>query len=188
MAKFERLDKRAGQEFQAFFEQEYDRVYRAAYLFSGDRGIAEDASQEAFSRAYSRWRTVGRESWRVGWVIVTCLNLCKRLARSRPRSTSALKDEVPATTGYLEGSILRMDVLAALRRLPERQRHAVVLHYLGDLPVTAAADLMGISEGAIKSHLSRARSALRVSLKDHAGNDQIDSENKSGVKGGLENG
>lgn len=56
-----------------------------------------------------------------------------------------------------------------MRSLPERQRQAVVLHYLVDSPLVAVADAMGISEGAVKAHLFKARAALRGRLEvDHA--------------------
>ena len=53
----------------------------------------------------------------------------------------------------------------ALRALPDRQRVAVALHYLADLSVADVAAAMGISEGAVKTHLHRARSQLAVSLE-----------------------
>jgi RNA polymerase sigma-70 factor (ECF subfamily) len=59
----------------------------------------------------------------------------------------------------------RVDVLAALLALPERQRQAVVLHYFLDCPIASVADLMGVSEGAVKAHLHKARGSLRLSLE-----------------------
>ena len=64
-----------------------------------------------------------------------------------------------------EVSADRLDVLTALRSLPERQREAAVLHYIVDCPVAVVAESMGISDGAVKAHLSKAREALRRSLE-----------------------
>lgn len=62
-----------------------------------------------------------------------------------------------------------LDVVAALGRLPFRQREAVVLFYWNDLPIAAIADLMNISGSAVRAHLTHARSALRRTLEvDHA--------------------
>jgi RNA polymerase sigma-70 factor (ECF subfamily) len=55
-------------------------------------------------------------------------------------------------------------LLAALRRLPETQRQALVLHHLCDLPVQAVAREVGVPEGTIKARLSRGRTALAVLL------------------------
>ena len=60
----------------------------------------------------------------------------------------------PETTG----------VWRAVHRLPRRQRQAVALHYVGQLSMAEIADVMGCSEGAVKSHLHRARDHLRGSL------------------------
>jgi len=59
----------------------------------------------------------------------------------------------------------RLDLLAALRSLPERQRQAVVLHYLMDCRVATVAELMGLSEGTVKAHLHRARATLHDLLE-----------------------
>ena len=55
----------------------------------------------------------------------------------------------------------RSAVIAALHGLPVRQREALVLRYYGGLSVAEIASAMGISQGAVKSHVSRAMSALR---------------------------
>jgi RNA polymerase sigma factor (sigma-70 family) len=55
----------------------------------------------------------------------------------------------------------RSAVVAALRGLPARQREALVLRYYADLPEAEIASAMGISQGAVKSHVFRAMSALR---------------------------
>ncbi len=54
-----------------------------------------------------------------------------------------------------------VDVLAAVERLSVRQRAAVVLTYWADLPVEAVADRMGVTTGAVKRHLARARKQLK---------------------------
>ena len=62
----------------------------------------------------------------------------------------------------------RSAVMAALRRLPDRQREAVVLRYYGDLSEAQIAAAMGITPGAVKSHTSRALAALRSVLEREA--------------------
>ncbi|MGH2756795.1 MAG: sigma factor-like helix-turn-helix DNA-binding protein [Actinomycetota bacterium] len=59
----------------------------------------------------------------------------------------------------------RLDLTAALRILPHKQRTAMVLFYLGDLPVPQIAHLMQISEGTVKAHLAQGRRALRGSME-----------------------
>jgi RNA polymerase sigma factor (sigma-70 family) len=63
------------------------------------------------------------------------------------------------------GAVQRDEVMAALRRLPHRQREVLVLRYYGDLSEAQIAEAMGISTGAVKSHASRGVAALRQTLE-----------------------
>jgi RNA polymerase sigma-70 factor (ECF subfamily) len=144
------------EEFQVLYERELPNVFRAVLLLCGDRGIAEDAAQEAFARALARWRRLGGQPWVGGWVMTTALNVARRQLRRRPPPPP-----VPAPDHDPESL---MDARAAIRTLPPRQQEAVALHYLLDLPVADTAVVMGCDEGTVKTHLSRARSTLRTAL------------------------
>jgi RNA polymerase sigma factor (sigma-70 family) len=65
----------------------------------------------------------------------------------------------------------RGDLVVALRRLPRRQREAVVLRYLADLSEAQVAIEMGCSVGAVKSHGSRGLTSLRRHLSESRGRD-----------------
>jgi RNA polymerase sigma-70 factor, ECF subfamily len=146
--------------FEDFYAHEFDRVFDSAFAFSGDRDAATDATQEAFARAFARWRRLRRQEWAGGWVTTTALNVLRRRYRDAARSR-VLVDE--GTSHDAHG---RVDLLRALRALPVRQREAAVLFYVADLPLHAVADAMGISDGAVKSHLARAREGMRVNLEE----------------------
>ena len=146
--------------FEDLFRREYPSVYRATYLATGSVEAAQDITQEAFARAYARWRRLKSQPWVGGWVMTTALNLCKK---HRIPASPADHSFENATNGK---SDLRVDLIAQLRLLPLRQRTAVVLFYLGDLPVPHIAQLMHVSEGTVKAHLAQARSALRKSLEE----------------------
>ena len=76
--------------------------------------------------------------------------------------------EVGSAESYAMEQVQRETVLDALQQLPRRQREAVVLRYYGDLSEAQTAAAMGCSVGAVKSHTSRAMSALRPLLEDRA--------------------
>lgn len=149
--------------FEDFYRREQPAVYRAAYLATGSRDAALDATQEAFKRAWIRWLRLRRHPWAGGWVMTTALNLCRRANRERNRGrTRVVDDRLGSAPGP---GADRVDVQRALAALPFRQREAAILFYLGDLPVATVAQLMGVSEGAVKAHLHAARAKLRASLE-----------------------
>ncbi len=139
-------------------------MFRAACLATGSAEIASDATQEAFQRAFARWSRLSKQAWAGGWVTTTALNLCKKELRRRSVQPFGRLRE-PQETDVSE----QLDVVAALGRLPFRQRQAVVLFYWSDLPTAAIAQLMAISESAVRAHLTHARHALKRTLEvNHA--------------------
>jgi len=153
-----------GADFDDFFKSEYPGVYRAAFASCWDEQVALDATQEAFSRAFARWGRLSKEAWPGGWVMTTALNVCKR-SPSRPLPAETLNGADEPTVD----SDLHVDLQAALRRLPLRQRQVLFLHYIAELPLAAVASLMGCSEGTIKTHLSRGRQSLARELAPSEG-------------------
>jgi RNA polymerase sigma-70 factor (sigma-E family) len=154
------------EDFDAFYRGARQRVLSCVYLVTGDLAEAQDAVQEAFTRAWTRWGVVGRYDEPEAWVrLVAC-----RIATSRWRS---MRSRARAYTrhGLSESDVAppgteRVDVVAALRRLPDDQRVAIALHYLVGLPVADVARQTGAPVGTVKSRLSRGRRALADVLTD----------------------
>jgi RNA polymerase sigma-70 factor (ECF subfamily) len=143
--------------FRELFEAEYETVFRAARALSGDRAVAEDATQEAFARCLERWKRLRDQRWVAGWVTTTALNVARRAMRKMPQPdppTRASNDRAEA-----------IDLWNAIRKLTARQQEAVVLHYAMDMPLKDVGEAMGCEEGTVKSHLSRARESLRRLLE-----------------------
>jgi RNA polymerase sigma-70 factor, ECF subfamily len=145
--------------FRDLYEREFGAVFRAAYLVSGDRDVAQDAAQEAFARALARWRRLCKEPWAAGWVMTTALNVARRQLRGRP--------SVPTAGWHEPDPEAAVDLRRAIGDLPRRQQQAVVLHYLLGLPVREVGQAMGCRAGTVKSHLGRARIALGAALDHH---------------------
>jgi RNA polymerase sigma-70 factor (sigma-E family) len=137
-------------------------AYRVAYRLLGDRGEAEDVAQEASARAYSRWSSVRdhAEPWCVRVASNLALDLLRARSRAVRRNERIAADLVPRTPSADD----RLDLYAALSRLPKRQRECVVLRYLGDLSEAQTADVMGVSIGSVKTHGSRGLAALKAEL------------------------
>ena len=81
--------------------------------------------------------------------IVTCLNVCKGLARRSSLDTPTVPNNSYETDATSDA---RADLVTALKTLPIRQRQTIVLHDVADYPVATVAESPGVSQGAVKSH------------------------------------
>lgn len=152
-----------GAEFDDFVRARSGALLQVAYLLVGDRHAAEDLVQEVLAQVYVRWRRVRTSP--EAYVRRALVNrAASRWRRRSRRPEQALGDFDPPQPDGADGVVLRETVLSALRTLPVRQRAAVVLRYLADLPVAEVAEALGCSEGAVKSHTSRGVAHLRQIL------------------------
>jgi RNA polymerase sigma-70 factor (ECF subfamily) len=145
-----------------FLETSYPRLVAAVALVAGSRDAAEDAVQEALARA---WERAGTEEIRSlpAWVTRVSLNLSKsrwRRLRAEARATERLKIAPPPSAES------RPDVERALAQLSRRQREVTVLRYYLGMDLREIAETLGITEGTVKTQLSRARRALTELLGD----------------------
>ncbi len=148
-------------DFAAFLKTQFRWTVRHVEPIVGT--LAEDVAQEAFIVAFNRWDQVGALDAPHAWVRLVARRMAYRLrAREldRPERETASFVSAPAARG-LDAAI---DLERALTDLSERQRAAVRLHYLADLPVAEVASVLGASEAATKVLLHRARERLAVSL------------------------
>lgn len=152
-------------EFDAFYTANASRVTRELAMLTSDPAEARDVAQEAFERAWTRWSLVRGAASPEAWV----RTVSRRLAVSRWRrirnSTVAWRRHGPPTE-LPELDADHVVLIAALARLPEAQRVAIVLHHLADLPVAQVAQETGLSVSAVKQQLVRGRAALFESLAD----------------------
>jgi RNA polymerase sigma factor (sigma-70 family) len=128
----------------SLYRQHAVGLIRLAVIMLGDRQAAEDVVQEAFCGLYRRWEHLTDTGKALGYVRSAILNGCRSELRSRIRSERRAppRDGEPASpeSVALLGEEHR-EVLAALRRLPDRQREALVLRFYLELtePQIAAA-------------------------------------------------
>ena len=123
-------------------------------------GEAEEAVAEAFARAYARWRVVRKADSPIAWVVRTAVNA--NISRWRQRRREVVSDVPP--DGVTTDPEDTTDLVAAVRRLPPRQREVVVLRYLLDLDEATTARSLGIAPGTVAAHLHHAIAALRQHL------------------------
>jgi RNA polymerase sigma-70 factor (ECF subfamily) len=141
----------------------YSRLVGQLYGVCGDLTEAEDVVQEAFARAVQHERAFARVDNHEAWLRTVAVNVARTRWRRR---TLGRRHEDIVVARMVELSDDRLQLVAALRRLPAAQREAIALHYLADLPVHEVAATVGASIGTVKSRLSRGRTALAVLLRD----------------------
>ncbi len=148
--------------YTAAFPALHRRAYAVAYRLVGRPAPAEDIAQETLARAYVRWAKLADDP--TGWCVTVAFNLAMDHLRSAERDRTRHRqliavDELSVADPRLAE---RLDLYAALRELPRRQRQIVALRYLGDLTEQQTADALGISVGNVKSQASRGLATLRT--------------------------
>lgn len=147
---------------QALCDMQYRTLVGYLCSMIGDPELAEELTQEAFVRLFARWFTVRHPQ---AYLYLTATNLARRHWRRRRSEQSALVRSAPLPSD--ESAPAYDPALAdALTRLPRRQREAVVLHYLADLPVDEVARLLHLAPGSVKRLLHQGRGALAHMLED----------------------
>jgi RNA polymerase sigma-70 factor (ECF subfamily) len=149
-------------DFDELYRAHYGNVVAMAYALTGDLAEAQDLTQEAFCRTWQRWSRIASYDDPLAWVRRVVANLATSRWRRRLVARRHLHRERPPQVPGLSPD--RVALVAALRGLPARHRHAIVLHYLADLPVRDVARELGVAEGTVKSWLHRGRTALADQL------------------------
>ena len=138
----------------------------AVLVSVGDRDTAQDLVAEAFARAWASWPTVSAHPAPAAWVVRTALNAgvsrWRRRRREVPVADLAIVADRPADDAGNGG--LDPRIMAALERLPERQRQVVALRLFLDLDTEHTARMLGVAPGTVQAHLGRAMASLRSEL------------------------
>jgi RNA polymerase sigma factor (sigma-70 family) len=165
-------DDDAAAAVSALYDAHAVTMIRIALIMLSDRAAAEDVVQDAFFGLYRRWGKLSDRANAVTYVRSAVLNGCrdalKRQARRDRRDrASALSWQAAgsAETLALIGEDQRL-ILAAVRRLPGRQRETLLCRFYLEMSEEETARAMGVSRGTVKSATSRAIAALGRMLKE----------------------
>ena len=158
---------------EALVELTYPLIYRSLHRMCGDRDVAADLTQEAYSRA---WRALpqfdGRSrfsTWLYRIAYTTFLNHVRRPQRFVPLDDAVEAVELVPRLG--EDPVLSLDSLRLRREvmtLPEELRFAITAHYWGEVPVREIARQEGLTTMAIRKRLRRAIVRLRSAMREES--------------------
>jgi len=168
-------------DFDEFYLGSVRKVTAQLVALLGDQGEAEDAVQEAYARAWQRWGAVSRMDDPVAWVRVVAYRIKVSSWRATVRRAVAHKRHGPPPD-VPDVSPDSVALVAALRRIPEAQRRAIVLYHLAGLTVEQVAAEVGAPTGTVKARLSRGRAAL-AQLLGESGEPTGPTEPTEGMRG-----
>lgn len=151
--------RRDEREFEQFVRERYEQLLRYAVMLTGRQVDAEEVVQEALLRCLRRWRRI-RPEHEMAYARKTVL---REFLRAAGRRHEVVDEELDAGVAddFAAEAVERDRVLAVLRRLPARQRAAVVLRFLMDLSEAQVAQELGCSVGTVKSLTSRGLARVR---------------------------
>lgn len=148
--------------FEDWYRRAYPRLVVTLTSYTGSQEVASEAAGEAMLRAYERWKRVSRMGSPEGWVYRTALNHARRAFRRRADESRLAAARIAQADPPWEAAI---DLWELLRCLPNRQREAIVLHYLGDLTEADVAVAMGVRRGTVSRTLRDALENLRTAAQ-----------------------
>jgi RNA polymerase sigma-70 factor (sigma-E family) len=152
--------------FTAYVAARQRHLARLAYLLTGSATEAEDLVQAALAKVYRHWGSISGPV--DAYVRVVMVNehrsWWRRAWRHRETSGSHLFEVLQPVAP--EAATADDELRIALSNLPRQQRACVVLRYYDDLTEAQTAATLGVSVGTVKSHTSRALTALRAQMKE----------------------
>ena len=137
-------------------------LYKICIVMLCNEQDAQDAIQDTFCRYLEKSPVFTDEEHEKAWLIRVATNICRDMLRFRIRHP---KVSIEAITDSL-ATPEEQNVLAELLALPLRYRSVIYLHYVEGYRIREIADLLGISEQAVKKRMQRGRDQLRLSWKE----------------------
>lgn len=151
-------------------------VLRMAYSYVKDYDTAEDIFQEVFIKANAKMDSFRGESSVKTWLLRITVNTCKDYLKSAYKQRVTMFEEeeetnipAPDMIEEIERKQDAKQIREALLKLPEKYREVLVCLYFEERSVVETAKVLGISEGTVKSRLSRARERFRKVLEEEKG-------------------
>ncbi|MEZ4400694.1 MAG: sigma-70 family RNA polymerase sigma factor [Kofleriaceae bacterium] len=178
-----RLRARDERAFRELMAEHRDRVFNLTFRMLGNRGEAEDVTQEVFISVFKTVDTFREEAKFSTWLYRVTVNHCKNRIKYLARRHDRSQDELDESAGNVaaagppgpmkrpdravEGAQMEQVLQEAIASLDEDHRTVVVLREIEDLSIEEICEITGLPDGTVKSRLHRARLALRKKITRH---------------------
>jgi RNA polymerase sigma-70 factor (ECF subfamily) len=149
--------------FESLVKAYSAELYRYAYWLCRDRFVAEDLVQETFTRAWQAWERLRDDKAAKSWLYTILCNEHARLFERKRLDTDDAQELDQIADPTSDTVLEQLEMRDALKALPQGYSQPLLLQVLGGFSCADIAGIMGISEGAVMTRLTRARLALRKS-------------------------
>ena len=139
-----------------------DMLYKICIVILCNEQDVQDAIQDTFCRYMEKKPNFRDEQHEKAWLIRVATNISRDMIRFRIRHPKVSIDELKNSLVAPE----QKETLKELLELPVKQKMVIYLHYVEGYQIKEIADILGITEGAIKMRLQRGRELMRLSLKE----------------------
>ena len=142
-----------------------DTLYHVAKSLLASDADCADAIQEAIVKAFTSLHTLRQDSYAKTWLVRILINECYTLMRREKRLVSLENYQRPESVGEPEDY---SDLYEAVQKLPADIRICIILYYLEGYSIRETAEILKITESAVKNRLARARTRMRRELEQAA--------------------
>jgi len=152
-------------DFDEFYATTSRRLVGQLFAMTGDLQEAQDAVQEAYIRAWQRWPRIQGYHYREAWIRTVAYRISANAwSKARNRLVASHRASRDAEQPEISPDLLTL--VGALRKIPEAQRRAIILHHLVGLSIEEIAAETGAPAGTVKARLARGRKALAPLVSD----------------------
>ncbi|AET69698.1 RNA polymerase sigma factor, sigma-70 family [Desulfosporosinus orientis DSM 765] len=169
-------------QFEIYYQEYYEKLFRTAFRLTGNREDAQDVIQEAYINAYRSFSQFNHTSSFGTWIYKIMLNCAYRYMTKRDKLPiqiitaergisetefwESLKSQESVEEQAMVEDIRETCLQLFLNCIPKKQRIAFTLKILMELPSSEVADIMGISESAVKINVYRAKQHLKNNIEE----------------------
>ncbi len=152
--------------FEKLVQQQYERIYRTAYLYVHNEEDALDVVQEATYQAFISIHSLKNPEYFMTWFIKIVIRCAGQILR-RKRDVVPLDDEILSNMPDQVDSNIdeSIQLLQTIQQLRENYRTVIILFYYHDYSIKMISNIMGIPENTVKTYLRRGKAELKKSYK-----------------------